>query len=905
MAEQFDGPINLTPDLHFEESLYPNQKGPLADLVEPIKTSGSHFTPEETITKQNNTLDLTVEEINDIEQVRAQGMSLFETTYAGSSTLRNPNYVINNEEGSPRLVYLASKEEEKTGDSDTRYNRIASSVRDSNTTGSFNSGTAYREGGLMGSPIAPFAAGIYKSYNDPFSVARDAICTSLNCFRTPMADLERSKMFRNIFISRPECYIMAHSIGGTTNEYNILSEQCYNDNEFSSSYQMYPHVARLLSPSYVCDMSLDGTKSNWNWLLTNRITSLNNRYEQTVKTSANTKSTIGSSIISGGSTNVYEPRTITATFRDTRHLDVYEMIRMWMLYISKSTRGELVPSYNGYQFRNVFIRSQDQSKGSKIEMSGDDYTTLHPYDRAIDYACTIFDIICDETNMKVVNWSKAYGCFPISVSVDGLTNDSGSFALTKEVTVTVTFQCQCVRENVNMNLVEFNYNSGIVDALGRTIDHMDERCSEYVSHYIIRDQNDDLPFGKYRGAGNMFTGTPFIMMGDGTKSPSTRVDDKRVAAPYLFFLPIPTKYDSNGSSAVPENDVNRSINIGLTETRPNEFDSDTMYKSVNGDANITTKTEKVEFQQLPPEPIKKLSEVYNVPSVSMNEALAKVNISETQQAIIDALNKNAGQYNKNLDTYLTNIDANSMIDAQSSNSKYNDHGESSLGGKLTPDLVYDTGFGVEISRYLTSEHDGEMPNGWDPPDKRTINSDNVRGIVIHNTPAVNSYLTSEVSAAESHTHMQLRGALSCITHFFVDDRGAWQAYPIDSCSYNAAHPTGNNKTISVEIIEFYTGEESGAAQAEFNRKAEENASKLVAYLCVLYNIKCVDHSEPRCNDAPYHPDYYANDGTGLTQHWTWIGKDCPQALRHQVNGSMGWSKWVEHTKLKVDKYKHS
>lgn len=870
MADEIKGPIELTPKLHFEESLYPYQKGPFSnsDKFPPTKKVGQHFTAEKTITHDDDAAVLTAEERNLVEELQNRKMDLFDTSYSGSSTLRNPNFTITDENGNnPVTVYSDRLEEEKTmGYSDSAYNYVASEVENKgNFSGSrmydFSNGSAYREGGMYGSPIAPFAGGIRDTYRDPFSLARMAISTSLNCFRMPMVDLERPKMFRNIFISRPECYIMSHSFGSTGDSTYMLSEQCYNDDDFASSYAMFPHVAKLLSPSYVCDMSLDGINSNWNWLLTNRLLTLDSRQGSQIKTTNNTKSTIGSSIVTGGFTNIYEPKTFTATFRDTRHLDVYEMIRMWMLYISKTTRGELTPSYNDYQFRNEFIQCKGQSAGSKIQLKDENFYHLHPYDRAIDYACTFFDIICDESNTKVVNWSKYYGCFPINVSVSGLTNEKSKFALEGEVTVNVTFQYQCVRENVNMNLVEFNYNAGIVDKLGRTISTMVEKCQQRVSHYIVRDhsKDGDLPFSKYRGPGNMFTGTPFIMMGDGTISPDSTHDNmSRVIAPYLFFLPISTGY-SDDSVTHQRNEVNRAINIGLTEVRNNEGEngfrpgSDTFQTTEL--STTGSKTESVTFEQLEPEPIPANSETFNVPSVNINEVLAKVKLSDTQQAMMDITNANYAkqQETKRLQT-IEKLETIELSDTQQAmvditNANYDEQhnmtadeykaaaisttngktsGLDSNGNPTVKKTIY-TNFGINIA-YRAAEECSEFKAKTSGLPK-TRSADTIQSITVYGTIEAGSNAKASKYVKRQIEGTDTIGSNIGYAHYYVDSTSIWQAMGTNRKS--GIYTGGVDVATSIGVCAIY-------GDTKTHDNVTSNTVSLVAYLCTLYNIQPVE-----------------------------------------------------------------
>jgi hypothetical protein len=51
---------------------------------------------------------------------------------------------------------------------------------------------------------------------------------------------------------------------------------------------------------------------------------------------------------------------------------------------------------------------------------------LHPYDRALDYCASLFDIVTNESGTKILYWCKYYGIYPIQATPSGLTNTNNS-----------------------------------------------------------------------------------------------------------------------------------------------------------------------------------------------------------------------------------------------------------------------------------------------------------------------------------------------------------------------------------------------------------------------------------------------------------------------------------------------
>ena len=363
------------------------------------------------------------------------------------------------------------------------------------------------------SPLRPFAS------IDPV-YAHKSIFSSYNRTLLPVADVEFRKGFKHIMISRPECYIMWNGKG--------LSQQAEYDPDFNSSYTRLPHICELLSPSYIIGGKLSGTESNgivsnWNYLLSNMISSISGDYKTSISTKEGmTKSIEGHTVLPGGTLESTHGGNLTITFRETKNLEVYECLKLWMLYIHKIRKGIFAPSYNGYQYENSYLGKSTVNAN---------YPMYHPYDRALDYTCSIFENITNESMDKIIYWDKWYGCYPIEATLNGI--DSSTNAITAPLTVSATFRYQYKSPPCrNMNLIEFNYNAGLVNHIGEPV----TQSVSCVANHIVSENLNGVQ--NYMGPLDLFTGTPYIVLGKESKnlvSHSLKDDVGGLMVPHLRF----------------------------------------------------------------------------------------------------------------------------------------------------------------------------------------------------------------------------------------------------------------------------------------------------------------------------------------------------------------------------------
>ena len=354
---------------------------------------------------------------------------------------------------------------------------IAEEILKAGTYGEYEDKRIEKE--AANSKLSPPISADYNAYRmnkkNNEDLADTSIFNAYNRTRIPIADQEWRKGFRYIFFTRPECYLMY-------NEGNVmgLCDQTLYDEDFSSAYSRMPHIIKLLSPWYVTgsyptmggevsDLTEQPDKdgSNWNFLFSNRVQGLG-----VAPTSMSVHETIGKSIEGYTITPAQyvdsrQGSQIDLTFTDTKNLEVFEMARLWMLYMYKRQKGIFLPPYNGYRRSNDF-RIDDGSGAKKLQgpLSGVQFTRMHPYDRAIEYGATMYDIITNETGTKILYWCKYYGIYPVSAAPSLDNSQNGPIT---QVNTTISFKYHYRLENNNRTLVEFNHDAGLTTDIGNGI----------------------------------------------------------------------------------------------------------------------------------------------------------------------------------------------------------------------------------------------------------------------------------------------------------------------------------------------------------------------------------------------------------------------------------------------------
>lgn len=148
-------------------------------------------------------------------------------------------------------------------------------------------------------------------------------------------------------------------------------------------------------------------------------------------------------------------------------------------------------------------------------------------------------------------------------------------------------------------------------------------------------------------------------------------------------------------------------------------------------------------------------------------------------------------------------------------------------------------------------------------------SGKIQGITVHNTYRV--AVSPKTTPAEQYsraTYYENMG--SARVHYYVDDTCAWQNLYINEVGWHAGDGntgTGNSTTVGIEIIMDETDN-------DYNKKARDNAVKLIAYLLKQYNLTI---------ENVYTHTYFINLRHGIkgtldymnTYKYPGVGKYCP------------------------------
>ena len=240
--------------------------------------------------------------------------------------------------------------------------------------------------------------------------------TKFNRFKIEHPDYHLTKSFSYVFFTRPDLNIMERS--GKSNF--KLVKQVSNDPVYYYLSKNNPRILASLIADY--DSSHD-----FQPFLSNRAESfeLSDEY---VKTMEHGETFTGFRVMYGK--NNIESRTagtFSVKYTDDQEFSVYKTHKAWIDYISKVYRGELV---------------------SKPE---------YIYKRILDYACSVYYIICAADGETILFWSKYYGVFPTNAPSSTQSWSKGNMVKIPEYNITYAY---AYKEDFSpLSLAEFNMNS--------------------------------------------------------------------------------------------------------------------------------------------------------------------------------------------------------------------------------------------------------------------------------------------------------------------------------------------------------------------------------------------------------------------------------------------------------------
>ena len=266
-----------------------------------------------------------------------------------------------------------------------------------------------------------------------------------NRFKIGYPDIQLSKSFAHIFFTRPDLNIFdSQGSGNYTLKPTLHKDPVY--------YYLNKNNSNLL----LSLTSMFSTEHDFNPYLSNSAQSfsLSDEYIKTVETGdtfTGYKVKYGRSNVESQSANTFD-----INYTDTDDLSIYKLHKAWIEYIHKVHRGE--------------------------------FTCDHKYiqDRVLDYACSVYYILCGPDGETIIFWSKYTGVFPTNAPASAFSWSKGNQLKMPEFTINYEYSW---KEDFNpLSLAEFNLNS------------KSQKQYKYISSYEY----------ELATTGKTFTGAPFV-----------------------------------------------------------------------------------------------------------------------------------------------------------------------------------------------------------------------------------------------------------------------------------------------------------------------------------------------------------------------------------------------------------
>lgn len=262
-----------------------------------------------------------------------------------------------------------------------------------------------------------------------------------NYFRYKLANPNDkfAKGFAHIFFTRPDLNILVKDSADTDLGFK-LAPGVENDPDILYAWNKNPYMLLQL-------IGENGSGHNFMFALSNAASGFS-LVDETLKNSTWGESWTGNKI-AYGKHNI-ENKTVGEfhiDYSDDRNLNIYHLHKIWMDYISKVYRGELLAKGMDYY-------SDDKGNGvwqTTRSFDGTSYSILE--DRILDYACSVYYILTAEDGESIIFWSKYYGVFPVVAPSSGFSTSNGLVSRPKH---DITYRYSYKKDFDPYNLAEFN-----------------------------------------------------------------------------------------------------------------------------------------------------------------------------------------------------------------------------------------------------------------------------------------------------------------------------------------------------------------------------------------------------------------------------------------------------------------
>lgn len=268
-------------------------------------------------------------------------------------------------------------------------------------------------------------------------IARSMKMYMYNRFKVPDTNLAHNKSVTYVFFTRPDLNILESK--------DKAARQVANHTDTALLWRTHPELFKLLSSAR------SGDSNNFNLLLSNQVSSfsLDDEKLATIKSG---KSWAEHEMVYG---EQYTGRTsgqFSCAFTETSDYDIINMMKLWMTYIDNVSRGAWLPWYprdNNFKVKNGIPIHED----------------CHVYERALDYAASVYVFKCGPDGEDILYWTKYYGVFPISTGAGALSWDM-STPIGDAPKLNIEFAYSFKKDLSPISLLEFNNIAKVDSAMG-------------------------------------------------------------------------------------------------------------------------------------------------------------------------------------------------------------------------------------------------------------------------------------------------------------------------------------------------------------------------------------------------------------------------------------------------------
>lgn len=232
-----------------------------------------------------------------------------------------------------------------------------------------------------------------------------------NRLKTPVVDYPMTKSIPYVFFTRPgirlydDNGVLLPAHEGTyfqwmNKNHNLAAKSLTN--HFSSSHKFNPFLSNAVESFELSDEIIKTVEHGETY------TGWRNVYARNTNES-NTAS------------------QVNISYTEDKKMTIYNMHKLWLDYMSQMQRGYLIPA-NAYLHKKI-----------------------------IDYACSIYYILCAQDGESILYWAKYTGVFPLNTPSSAFSWTKGTSPSVPKITVNYSY---AIKEEMNpIILTEFNYLS--------------------------------------------------------------------------------------------------------------------------------------------------------------------------------------------------------------------------------------------------------------------------------------------------------------------------------------------------------------------------------------------------------------------------------------------------------------